>query len=134
MTTMAMARIVTAPRRWIVAAAALFALVLRAWAPESADNPVCFIKRCTGASCPGCGLTRSFGHLLRGDLGASLRLHPLAIVFAIEAVLLWVAVELTRAGRLSFDWRTHGTWWLGAHIPLLLGVWVVRIVTGTLPA
>jgi hypothetical protein len=109
------------------------AVALRLWSPEESGNPVCFVKRCTGAACPGCGLTRSFGHLVRGDLAGSWRLHPLAVVFLVEAVAVWGLVELGRAGRFRFDWRRHGTWWLAIHVPLLIGVWVVRAVSGTLP-
>ena len=127
-------RLVAAPRRWVGAVLVMLALGLRVWSPDDAGSPICFVKRCTGASCPGCGLTRSFGHLARGDLAASWRLHPLAIVFLIEAVAVWVIVELTGRERMTFDWQRHGTIWLAAHIPLLLGVWIVRIATGTLPA
>jgi hypothetical protein len=109
------------------------AVGLRAWSVDDASSPVCFVKQCTGASCPGCGLTRSFGHLVRGDLVSSWRLHPLAIVFLIESVAVWIVLEMTRNGRMTFDWNRHGTWWLAAHIPLLIGVWAVRMLTGTLP-
>lgn len=62
------------------AGAALFAglLGLVAFLPAARPLPfdVCLLHRLTGLQCLGCGLTRSIAHLLRGDLLASLRLHP----------------------------------------------------------
>lgn len=133
MTAVLAARFVTAPRRWVLAGVVMVAVGLRVWSVGDSGASICFVKQCTGASCPGCGMTRSLGHLVRGDLASSWRLHPLAIVFLVEAVVVWIILEATRTRRVTFDWHRHGTRWLAAHIPLLIGVWVVRIVSGTLP-
>ncbi len=37
----------------------------------------CPIKFCTGISCAGCGMSRAWLALLRGDLGAAVSFHPL---------------------------------------------------------
>jgi hypothetical protein len=71
-----------APRQRVERAvgAALLAgvLGLAAFLPPAQPLPldVCLLHRLTGLHCLGCGLTRSIVHLLRGDLLASLRLHP----------------------------------------------------------
>ncbi len=37
----------------------------------------CIIRNTTGIPCPGCGMTRSYIHLLHGDVGGAYRMHPL---------------------------------------------------------
>jgi hypothetical protein len=73
-------------------------------------------------------------YLLRGDVAASWQNHPLAILVTVETVVAAGLYWLTSRGRLHFDWLRGGTVWLAVHIPLLLAVWVIRIVTGTLPS
>jgi hypothetical protein len=67
-----------------VAGAVLLAslLGLAALLPPARPLPfdVCLLHRLTGLPCLGCGLTRSIVHLLRGDLLASLRLHPAGLL------------------------------------------------------
>lgn len=48
---------------------------------------VCRSRAWFGVKCPGCGLTRSFIHLARGDWHASLRAHRLGWVMAALVVL-----------------------------------------------
>lgn len=70
----------------------------------------CPLRETTGVPCPMCGMTRSVTAALRGDLGASLRFHPLGIllvVLAVSVLLAW------RVPRVSLPpWAT----------PLVLGV------------
>jgi hypothetical protein len=114
---------------------ALAALALRVWTPsDDGATTVCLFRRCTGTSCPGCGLTRGLAHLVRGDVAAAWHNHPVAVLIAAEAVVATALLWLTSRGRVGFDWLRVGPVWLGAHIPLLLSVWAIRIATGTLPA
>lgn len=108
------------------------AIGLRVWVPsDDSTSAVCFLRRCTGTACPGCGLTRALAYLVRGDLGSMWAMHPLAPLFAVDAVAIAGLVWLTRSGRaLTPRWIAL---WAGAHVPLLLGVWVWRAVGGTLP-
>jgi hypothetical protein len=77
-----------APRQRIerVAGAVLLAslLGLAAFLPAARPLPfdVCLLHRLTGVPCLGCGLTRSIVHLMRGELVASLRLHPAGLLVA----------------------------------------------------
>ncbi len=66
--------------------------------PES-----CYFYRLLGIDCPGCGLTRSFLHLSRGNLQIALQVNPLGIVlytFLIlqvpQAGLRWIPNENRR--------------------------------------
>lgn len=119
--------------RIITAVLALSAIGLRVWTPtDDGATTVCLFRRCVGASCPGCGLTRGMAHVVRGDFAAAWHNHPLAILIAVEAVVATALFWLTSENRLRFDWLRIGTAWLAAHIPLLVGVWLIRLATGTL--
>jgi hypothetical protein len=124
-----------AARPWVATILLTVAAVgLRAWSPtDDQASAVCFVKRCTGVSCPGCGMTRGLAYLVRGDLAAAWRNHPLAVMIAAEITVATALLWLTSRRAVRFDWSRHGTLWLAAHIPLLLGVWVIRAVGGTLP-
>jgi hypothetical protein len=91
----------------------------------------CGFKFLFGAPCPGCGMTRACLALLRGDLGESWRLHPLAIplVLACGAALA-LAVHEGVTGRYTFR-RLAGRWATTAAFAFLLAfaaVWVLRVV------
>lgn len=70
----------------------------------------------TGRPCPGCGMSRAFVHLLRGEWPEAIRLHPFAPFFlAAWCVLLLTFVlpagkrkDLARRVR-SFEQRTRVT-------------------------
>ncbi|MBI5363255.1 MAG: DUF2752 domain-containing protein [Planctomycetes bacterium] len=80
----------TGASRWLaaaVAAAALFASFL--WsADEFPKLPLCWLRRLTGVSCPGCGLTRSFCALSHADFGSAWSFHPFGIAFYLLAIAL----------------------------------------------
>lgn len=61
------------------------------------------------------------------------QLHPLAPLLGLQVALalgLWL---LIRQNRIRFDWWRHGTVWLSINAALLAGVWIVRLITGSLP-
>lgn len=92
---------------------------------------LCWTRRLSGLPCPGCGLTRSVCHLLRGDLAEALRFHPfglLVLPFAVVAAssLVWPRGLVARA-RQGFERRRRSVerlyrWTLFAF----LGYGVVR--------
>lgn len=94
---------------------------------------ICLARRTFGLACPGCGMTRAMIALLQGDLAGAFRLHPLAPVLALEASVVWAGWGLWLAGRLTpppFVWVQA---FLLGHVGALLGLWVGRLATGTLP-
>lgn len=116
-------------------AAVLAIGILHAWTPPSdLVWSVCFFRRATGISCPGCGLTRAFAALAKGDLAAALTLHPLAPIFALEALVAWAAWGRVVLGRrqAALPWRALNATLL-ADAVALLALWCVRLATGTLP-
>jgi len=93
------------------------------------DLPVlCPFRLCTGHACPGCGITRATGALLRGDVASSVRFHPFAIVLAIQLVVVF-AISARRAepvsaaiGKLVRD----NQWLVWLNMTALLGTWLIR--------
>lgn len=54
----------------------------------------CLILRLTGWYCPGCGGTRAFLALLKGDIPASLYYHPVVLYMAVFLTVLFVQQSL----------------------------------------
>ncbi len=84
-----------------------------------------------GIDCPGCGLTRSFISLARGDLRTAWELSPVSLLmFAYTAVQIPLALaHLSRASRSLLGVLTQ--WNQVAFVALLLALllqWVIRIV------
>ena len=58
-------------------------------APILELGTLCPLRRATGVPCPLCGLTRGVEAAVRGDLGAALGAHPLALVAVVVLVAAW---------------------------------------------
>ncbi|OZD04901.1 hypothetical protein CH275_10850 [Rhodococcus sp. 06-235-1A] len=73
-----------------VAAAALGgAVLLHVRDPRTSMYLPCPFHALTGLWCPGCGATRAFGDLTRGDIAAAASSNVLAVVVAAGAVAVW---------------------------------------------
>jgi len=99
---------------------------------DSARATMCPWRQCTGVSCPGCGMTRAVSRLLHGDVGGAIRYHPLVFMVLAEIVALigamWVWAR--RGRRMSIRWINVI---IVVNIVVLVSVWVVRALTGSLP-
>jgi hypothetical protein len=108
--------------------------LLHVWIPDpDPARALCFSRRFLGIPCPGCGLTRSFAHMAKGEWSAALAAHPLAPVLAAEAVVAWLAwgIGLRRTPPLlRQDWIAPVA--LG-HVAVLCALWLGRLSTGSLP-
>jgi hypothetical protein len=118
----------------IVFAAPATALGALALVGPIGEGPtLCPFALCTGMACPGCGMTRAASHLIRGDVGTAVGYHPLILLVAILSVGGWAWYLLARTGRT----RPIPTLWLNTILAgiglMLLGVWVARALSGTLP-
>jgi hypothetical protein len=121
------------------------ALAVAVWDPARHGGPsMCPWRAVTGVACPGCGLTRAVGALLRGRVGDALDLHPFVLVVALECALVWIASAVAlRRGRERTVHSPSGPgpssprWVMpavaAANVVLLLGIWGARAMTGTLP-
>ncbi len=120
----------TGPAVGLVAGAAAAALVAARFIdPQQADaGPViCPFRLATGLPCPGCGLTRSWVHLLHGQVGEAMTANPFGIValtFAVVVLGAAVSAGVRRQALPTFAQLSGGR----SRRWLLLGVttgWVV---------
>jgi len=127
----------------VVGLAMLVILVISVlYAPWSTTGPVlCPLRLATGIPCPGCGLTRSFCAMARGDLHHAFQFHLLGpLLFLATMVAVPLMLYQWRSGRrvnwfisLMFSTRVAG-----ALAIALIGFHVVRLLqlasTGALMA
>lgn len=92
---------------------------------------LCPFRICTGHACPGCGLTRSIGALLRGDLDLSFRYHPLGLVLAVQVIVI-VAIYAMRPQLTASDLLARSQVLIWANVAVLGAVWAVRWQLGLL--
>jgi len=106
--------------------------VFHVWTPSGdPTHAVCLLRRLFHLPCPGCGMTRAFAALAKGDWSTAVALHPLAPVLAAELVLGWVAWGIALASRLRPAFRLDGL--LLGNLAALVALWLGRVATGTLP-
>ncbi|HEV2846411.1 MAG TPA: DUF2752 domain-containing protein [Thermoanaerobaculia bacterium] len=108
--------------------------LLYAWNPSGdAASAICFSRRVFDLPCPGCGMTRAFAHLAKGEWAAAATDHPLAFVLALELILGWAAWGATLAVRRAPRLPERLDALLLAHAAVLVAFWLGRAATGTLP-
>ncbi|MES1242806.1 MAG: DUF2752 domain-containing protein [Acidobacteriota bacterium] len=106
--------------------------LLHVWIPDpDPARALCPSRRFLGIPCPGCGLTRAFAHLAKGEWSAALIAHPLAPVLAVEAFAGWL-VWGTGLRRPLPRWDWIGPVTIG-NLAVLCALWLGRLATGTLP-
>lgn len=109
------------------------AVLLLAGSPGDDGPTICPFALMTGTACPGCGMTRAASHLLRGDVSTAIGYHPLIPLVMALAFGGWVWFLLVRSGRARpLPARAINTM-LIATGALMVGVWLVRLISGTLP-
>ena len=122
------------PRRRDFPLAVLAALTVFAYglAPAGNGEVTCLLRLHADQACPGCGMSRATGRLLRGDLGGAFAYHPMVFLLLIQAV--GFAVWRFRWGNrpLTPTHMVRLAWSVSVNIALLLVVWVIRILTGHL--
>ena len=92
----------------------------------------CPVRYLFGIPCPGCGLTRAVGALLRGDWHASLALHAFAPLFLIALALIAVAAVLPERPRRSLVYTIetieHRTGITFLLLVCLMLYWLIRLL------
>jgi hypothetical protein len=92
---------------------------------------LCMLRRVTGMSCPGCGLTRCFISLAHGDIAAAWSFNPAGLwLFAIIAAQLPLrSYQLWRInhGRRELQLAGLGAIAFGVFLVALLSQWGMRL-------
>jgi len=105
-------------------------LLLHVWTPsDDVRYSICLWRRLLGIPCPGCGMTRAFAHLAKGEWRAALAVHPLSPLIALELVLGWFAWGAGAFPRLAGRLPAL----LLANVALLTALWMGRLAAGSLP-
>jgi len=119
--------------RLLMAAPLLAVAFLAAYDPSENGPTLCPFALATGTACPGCGMTRAFGYLARGDLFTALRYHPLVLLIAIQGVAGWGWFALrSRRDLKPIPSRLTSAILVGTAISLIV-VWMLRLWAGGLP-
>src|SRR5262245_35573031 len=93
------------------------------------SSPSCVVKLTTGLDCPGCGGTRAFYYLLRGNLPEAARHHALAVFAA--PFLVWLSVAW--AANLVFGKRLPAPRLTRRVVASVLAIWAGFSVLRHLP-
>ena len=109
------------------------AIALATLSPSDSSPTICVFATCTGVACPGCGMTRAAGHLVRGNVSEALRYHPLVFLVVAELLGAWTIWLAHRAGWITWRHRQWVNVVIGGTAALLVVVWIVRLVTGITP-
>jgi hypothetical protein len=96
--------------------------------------PACTVRLIWGVRCPSCGMTTSWAHLVRGQIGDSLRCNAggtgLGIVALTSAMVLGGHAIIGRVPTRA--WAIALTWSVAISIGLAVADWVCRWSTGGL--
>jgi len=115
-------------------------VLLYLWTPSDDLRYSLGLSRRLGLPCPGCGMTRAFAHLAKGEWRAALSAHPFSPVLAAELVLGWLVwgahafgIAGSRGGLPPRRWQPALTPAVLANLALLVALWAGRLAAGTLP-
>lgn len=76
---------------------------------------LCIFKNITGHDCPGCGLTRSFLYIARGDFTRSLNYHDFGVILfvylCLQIIIQVLYLIFDQVKYISFTGRLLG--WMG---------------------
>ena len=90
--------------------------------------PVCPLFSMTGFACPGCGLTRGFHSLFRGDIIPAIDFNALIPVWAVIFGWVWLSLLLTLVrGKGLPMWPTYPKF-LWTFLIVLVGFGILRNV------
>ncbi len=110
------------------------AAVALAHADVEGGLTICMLRRLFDLPCPGCGMTRAFAALARGDLPAALGFHPWAPVVAVQAAAAWLFWGAALCGALpAAARRIRPRALVAGNLLALAALWLGRLATGTLP-
>lgn len=72
-------------------------------------------------------------HLLHGEIGRSMALHPFALLLALEGAVLWAVVGMKAHRGTPIELPKRLEWWALGHAAALFALWLGRLASGTAP-
>ena len=122
-------------RFWLVGGLGAAGLaVLAVWTPpDDGSLSLCLTRRGLGLPCPGCGVTRGLAHLLQGDLGRAMALHPLSPLVLADAAAGWAVWGLVVYGLAAPPPARAVRLVLLAQLAVFVALWLGRLASGTAP-
>lgn len=85
------------------------------------NRTLCVSKLTTGIPCPGCGMTRAYLSLFRGDVSSALYNHPLFIL----PFIAFLVVVLKSNRLISKIYHHPFFWW--TLLGVFIAVWLIRM-------
>lgn len=120
-----------APRKLLKKLAALLAVLIAAalglFLSTRIFGTVCPVKGLTGFPCPGCGMTRAWAAVLRGELGTAWECHPLWTImpfFGAGIAVYALSPKMKRSTRRTLEV------FLYVCCALFIAVYIVRLARG----
>lgn len=102
------------------------------WIHPTKWLPPCLFRFVTGLPCPGCGGTRAFTAVLRGDLIHAFFYHPVVPFCYLLYVVFMVTQTLERILRRTTNLRFHGLSfrleYVYVAVLLILVQWIIKII------
>ena len=103
--------------------------------PQASGPVLCPLRRITGEWCPTCGMTRAVGWMAHLDFEQAVRLHPLAPLVVVEAVVaavVWLVLRRHPNGpNLTSRWVAIGRIALVVNAVIFVAVWLIRLQMGS---
>ena len=94
--------------------------------------PECSFRTLFGKPCPGCGITTSFAHFVRGEWRSAAFANPAGLLLALNCAGLipwcWWSASRGRMWMVDDPWPV-AAWTLGGWGTVGLLVWIVRWLT-----
>jgi hypothetical protein len=90
--------------------------------------PICPFHALTGLHCPGCGTGRAIHQLLHGNLGAAMRLNPLAVLLLPPVAYGSLSIALQALGRKPLPSKFIPAFWIWTLLAVILLFWALRNV------
>jgi hypothetical protein len=104
------------------------------WHPlDEGGFVICLLRRATGLPCPGCGLTRSFCAIAKGQVDRSFHFHALGPVLFAMACVYWLRGIAAVSGLAGPVDRFDGfvaRYRIGVIVVVaMLVAWIVKLAT-----
>lgn len=91
---------------------------------------VCLVEHLLSIPCPGCGMTRSLALIARGDVKASLTVHPCGVLL-VAGIAVQSITRVVRLARSVPEFLADGLIRTLNHgmLAALIAVWAFRVIT-----